>query len=109
MNSYLKYFYFQQISLYLTLLFSKMSGTDDFSVSNSFSFLKISRLCYFFLKVEVLFQEEGELTAERQFPLYCSCGIFLLGGCSNLWTEHRKLLGASRVLLCCDINKGVVL
>lgn len=109
MNSCLKYFYyFQQISLYLTLLFSKMSGTDDFSVSNSFYFLKISQLCYFILKVDMLFQEEGELTVERRFPLYCSRGVFLLGRCSNLWTKHTKPLGALWVLFCCDINKGVV-
>lgn len=46
---FLDVLYFQGISLYFTLLFSKMSGTDDFSVSNGFLFLKICQLCYFVL------------------------------------------------------------
>lgn len=86
-----------------------MSGTDDFSVSNSFSFLKISQLCYSILKADILFPGEGELTVARRFPLCCSRGSFPLGSCSNLWTKRRKLLGSSWVLFRCGINKGVVL
>lgn len=84
-----------------------MSGTDDFSVSNSFSFLKISKLCYFVMKVDILFQEERELMLERIFPLYCSHGVFLLGRCSSLWTKHTKPQGALWVLFCCDTNRVV--